>query len=107
MNDKIPRTKEEAFAQLDALLSEKDKKNLVETEDLILYHFSLGAWIRNNWIYPLSNEELRSFFKMFADEDEDDSPFGFLFVHPDCVSGDIIEKYVEYLKNKPENENNR
>ena len=106
MKNQLPKTKEEVFAQLDALLSEEDKKNLVETEDLILYHFSLGAWIRNNWIYPLSDEELRSFCMLFADEDEDESPFGFFFVHPDSVSGDIIEKYVEYLKNKPENENN-
>ena len=47
METKIPQTKQEAFAQLDALLSEKDKSELVKG-DAIDYHFSLGMWIRNN-----------------------------------------------------------
>lgn len=50
MEIKIPQTKQEAFAQLDALLSEKDKSELANG-DAIEFHFSLGMWIRNNWIY--------------------------------------------------------
>ena len=61
----------------------------------------MGLWIRNNWIYPLDDDELESFMKMFEDEDEeDDSPFGFHIIHPDDVSCDILDKYVEYLKEK-------
>ena len=43
----IPQTKNEAFAQLDALLSEKDKSELAKS-DVIEFHFSLGMWIRND-----------------------------------------------------------
>ena len=105
MEIQIPKTKEDAFAQLDAILSDEDKKMLVEAEDLFFTHFSLGLWIRNNWIYPQGDEDLRSFIKMFADDE--DSKYGLFFIHPDSVSGDIIEKYVEYLKTKSENEHKR
>ena len=47
MDTKIPQTKNEAFAQLDAMLSEKEKRELVKSNP-IEYHFSLGLWIRNN-----------------------------------------------------------
>ena len=50
MEAKIPQTKQEAYAQLDEMLSEKDKCELTKS-DPIEYHFSLGMWIRNNWIY--------------------------------------------------------
>ncbi len=99
MNKNKPKTKEECFAQLDEMLSEEDKKALMENEDLFDYHFTLGLWIRNNWIYPMGDEELQSLMKQFVDEDKD-SPFGFMFIHPDQMSSTIIEKYVEYLINK-------
>ena len=98
MENKIPKTKEECFAQLDAMLSDEDKNELKNSEDVIRFHFSLGMWIRNNWIYPLSEEERDTFMMMFADDEK--SEFGFYFSHPDMTSSDIIEKYVEYLKNK-------
>lgn len=40
MKTKIPQTKNEAFAQLDAMLSEEEKRELVKS-DPIEYHFSL------------------------------------------------------------------
>ena len=55
MNKNKPKTKEECFAQLDEMLSEEDKKALMENEDLFDYHFTLGLWIRNNWIYPMGD----------------------------------------------------
>ena len=55
-------------------------------------------WIRNNWIYPLKDDERVSFMKMF--EDEDKSPYEFHFIHPDEVSSIIIEEYVKYLIDK-------
>ena len=42
----MPKTKNEAFAQLDAILSEEEKCELVKS-DPIENHFSLGMWIRN------------------------------------------------------------
>lgn len=43
METKIPHTKQEAFDQLDAMQSEKDKNELVKSEP-IEYHYSLGMW---------------------------------------------------------------
>ena len=98
MNKNIPKTKEECFAMLDAMLSEEDKKLIVE-DNVFDLHFTLGLWIRNNWIYPLDKEEERSLVKMFMEED-DDSPFRSMYIHPDILSSTILEKYVEYLINK-------
>jgi hypothetical protein len=39
MEIKIPQTKNEAFAQLDEMLSEEDKRELAKS-DAIKYHFS-------------------------------------------------------------------
>ena len=98
MKNKLPKTKEEAFTQLDALLSEEDKNAIME-DKVFDFHFSLGLWIRNNWIYPMNDEEKQSLMKLFVEE-ERITPFGFLLIHPDETSSIIIEKYVEYLKNK-------
>ena len=54
MEKRIPKTKEEGFAQLDAMLSDEEKKELMNCEDTFVYHFTLGMWIRNNWLYPLN-----------------------------------------------------
>ena len=53
MSDKvrIPRTKTECFEILDETLSQEDKQAIAQMEDTIDLHFSLGMWIRNNWIY--------------------------------------------------------
>ena len=49
MEIKIPKTKREAYAQLDGMLSDEDKKAIMNG-DPFEFHFSLGMWIRNNWI---------------------------------------------------------
>ena len=67
METKIPKTKNEAFAQLDAILSEKEKSELVKS-DSIEYHFSLGMWIRNNWIYEQEEEDVKRLAKAFRTE---------------------------------------
>ena len=95
MNDK-PKTKKECFAQLDEMVSDADKQAIMKTKDLIEFHFSLGMWIRNNWIYPFSDEEVKAFMNLFEDEDD----MGFRISHPDFDSSVIIDDYVEYLKNK-------
>lgn len=91
METKIPQTKQEAFAQLDKMLSEKDKCELAKG-DAIEFHFSLGMWIRNNWIYGQDEEDVKRLAKAFRS--------GFMFFDPDGLSGKIIESYQRYLKRK-------
>ena len=67
METKIPKTKNEAFAQLDAMLSEMDKKELV-SRDAIEFYFTLGMWIRNNWIYEQEEEDVKCLAKAFRTE---------------------------------------
>ena len=91
MESKIPQTKQEAFAQLDEMLSEKDKKELANGE-AIEFHFSLGMWIRNNWIYEQKEEDVTCLAKAFR--------MDYLVFDPDGLSGKIIEYYQRYLKRK-------
>ena len=91
MTTKIPQTKKEAFAQLDEMLSEKDKNDLIKG-DAIEFHFSLGMWIRNNWIYEQNEEDVIRLAKAFRTE--------MLFFDADGLSEKIIEYYQRYLKRK-------
>ena len=88
----LPSNKKECFAQLDEMLNETDKKAIVETEDLIEFHFTLGLWIRNNWLYDCSEEELESLSKAFGI----DVPY---FAADDLSLG-ILEAYKKHLKKK-------
>ena len=90
METKIPQTKNEAFTQLDEMLSEKDKNELVKG-DAIEFHFSLGMWIRNNWIYEQNEEDVNRLAKAFR--------MDYIVFDPDSLSGKIIESYQRYLKN--------
>lgn len=92
MTEIIPKTKKECFAQLDEMLSEEDKQAIVESKVVFELHFSLGLWIRNNWLYPQSQEETEELLKDFGKDG--------LFCHPDDQSSIIIEAYRKYLKRK-------
>jgi len=91
METKIPKTKNEAFAQLDTMLSDEEKIELVKS-DSIEYHFTLGMWIRNNWIYQQEEEDVKRLAKAFRTE--------MLFFEADDLSMKIIEYYQRYLKRK-------
>ena len=91
METKIPQTKKEAFAQLDAMLSEEDKSAIMNG-DPIEFHFSLGMWIRNNWIYEQEEEDVKRLAKAFRTD--------MLFFEADNLSEKIIEYYQRYLKRK-------
>ena len=91
METKIPKTKNEAFTQLDVMLSDEEKNELVKS-DPIEYHFSLGMWIRNNWIYEQEEEDIKRQAKAFRTE--------ILFFEADDLSMKIIEYYQRYLKRK-------
>lgn len=47
---------------LDEILSEKDKKVIVE-KDIYELHFTLGLWICNHWIYPQDSEDAKKLLK--------------------------------------------
>ena len=85
-----PKKKEECFAQLDEMLSEADKKAIVEAEDLFEFHFTLGLWIRNNWLYDRSEEYLESLSKAFGI----DVPY----FAADDFSSEILEAYQKHLR---------
>jgi len=91
METKIPQAKNEAFAQLDALLSDEDKNELAKG-DAIEYYFTLGMWIRNNWIYGQNEEDVKCLAKAFRTE--------VLFFEADSLSEKIIGYYQRYLKRK-------
>ena len=95
METKIPKTKNEAFAQLDEMLSEEEMRELVKS-DPIEYHFSLGMWIRNNWIYAQEEEDVKRLAKAFRTE--------ILFFEADDLSMKNIEYYQRYLKRKMKGE---
>ena len=91
MDTIIPKTKNEAFAQLDAMLSDEEKREFVKSEP-IEYHFSLGMWIRNNWIYQQEEGDVKRLAKAFRTE--------MMFFEADELSMKIIEYYQRYLKRK-------
>ena len=82
----IPATLEEAYRALDKLLTPKDIqyiKNLKEDE-VVLLHFGLGLWIRNNWLYPTNSRLADLLFKAGIE-------------HPDDMSTFILLGYHHYL----------
>ena len=91
METKIPHTKQETFTQLDAMLSEEEKRELAKS-DPIEYHFTLGMWIRNNWIYEQEEEDVKRLAKAFRTE--------ILFFEADDLSMKIIEYYQCHLRRK-------
>ena len=91
METKIPQTKNEAFAQLDAMLSEKEKQDIIKM-DVCELHFSLGMWIRHNWIYEQKEEDVKRLARAFRME--------MFFFDADDLSGKIVEYYQKCLKRK-------
>ena len=77
---------------MDEMLSETDKKAIAEAKDIIEFHFTLGLWIRNNWLYDRSEEELESLGKAFGVE--------MPFFEADDLSSEILEAYKRHLKRK-------
>lgn len=92
METKIPQTKQEAFDQLDQMLTKEEKEKMISAGDSIDYHFTLGLWIRNNWIYEQSEEDVNRLAKVFKDD--------MWFIEADSLSGKIIDSYRRYLKRK-------
>lgn len=92
------KTLEDYFYMLDRELTEEEQMELAECEDTDDYHFGLGMWIRNTWIYPDRNHTLaklvarRSNENSFADDEDE-----FEYFHPDEISSALLKLYKEYL----------
>ncbi len=99
MRKYCPLTKEVAFARLDKRLSDEEKRELCDSETLVEYHFSLGMWIRNTWIYNNDPERVKS-LQASLDKQNDDLDADILLFQPtaDFISEEILEAYQEYLK---------
>jgi len=82
----IPATLEECYKALDKELDFLTRQTIKysKVEDLAIYHFGTGLWIRNNWIYP-GNDRID---KVFRDAG---------IYHPDDMSYEIIKGYHYYL----------
>lgn len=86
----VPNNIEEAIKALDVLLSDEDKHYLkTDPKAAIMVHHTLGRWIRNNWgLWQEEHNALKTLFTNIGIE------------HPDDMSNEIIEKYIEYLEKK-------
>ena len=90
MKKYCPLTKDIAFARLDKRLSEEDKKAILKSRDMIEFHFTLGMWIRNTWIYGNEEERVEALAKDLGEE---------IFWDADSVSSAILDGYKKHLKN--------
>ncbi|MBR6415877.1 MAG: hypothetical protein IKS22_07205 [Bacteroidales bacterium] len=106
----IPTSSRQAFAILDNILSEEDKLYVVGkscSEFTTEAHFSLGLWIRNNWVYPMNEEDSddectrrlkRGCLRMLLGERGVDDGTPILFGHPDDLSDNLLRRYYAHLK---------
>ena len=88
---RCPKTAAEAFKRLDRRLSKEEKQQLAEAENLIDFHFGLGMWIRNYWIYTGERENLESLFKDLGEPE---------FLLGDDASSAILEAYQKHLRGR-------
>ena len=88
-----PKTIDEAVDRLISTMFKEDREALRNTteDDLILCHFGLGAYIRNEFGLWGDNKEL---LKSCGSEEYTDSPYGDylpMIVHPDDASMVIVK----------------
>ena len=89
MKKYCPLTKEIAFARLDKRLSEEDKKAILKARDMIEFHFTLGMWIRNTWIYGNEEERVQALAKDLGEA---------IWFSADDLSSAILDGYKKHLK---------
>lgn len=88
---KCPKTAAEAWKRLDKRLTQEEKKLIVEAEDMVNFHFGLGLWIRNYWLYTGERENVESLLKDLGEPE---------FLIGDMASSAILDAYQKYLKEK-------
>lgn len=88
---RCPKTAAEAFKRLDRRLTNEEKLQIDEAKDLVEFHFGLGMWIRNYWIYTGERENLESLLKDLGEPE---------FLIGDDASSAILEAYQKHLRGK-------
>lgn len=95
-------TKEQLFEYIDKKLTDEEKEEIRKSDPIDL-HFGFGTWIRNTFIYS----DLLDIDAVLGDEEDDnllvDPEIGKKFhfrisIHPDDISGTIIELYQQHLR---------
>lgn len=86
----LPKSKEELFKMIDRHLRVAARKELAFATSLSEYHFGLGMWVRNRFVYPSNGEVARLL------TGDGSRPSG----SADDVSEDILWAYWNYLSVK-------
>lgn len=89
MKKYCPLTKKIAFARLDKRLSEEDKKAILMAKNMIEFHFTLGMWIRNTWIYGNDEERVEALAKDLCED---------IFWDADSLSSSLLDGYKKHLR---------
>lgn len=101
--NKYPKTQEEAFAMLDELLTDEEKRDALQIQDdeefASSQHFGLGLWVRNNWIYGGKVERSVLIGTVVKLESGETVPEA-LLVGPvaDDLSSQFVELYHKHLR---------
>ena len=98
MKKYCPLTKEIAYARLDKRLSEEDKNAILKAKDTIEFHFSIGLWIRNTWIYGNEGERVEALAKDLGET--------FIF-DADSISSALLDGYKKHLKKEMKKTTNK
>lgn len=88
MANRIPRTYKEAYQLLDKRIKEIEQVRIAQNDSVHDLHFSLGLWLRNNWINSskyLCEESRRK---------------DCVVLNADIESSDLLKRYQKYLQKK-------
>lgn len=78
---RCPKTAAEAWKRLDKRLTLEEKQQIVSSHDMSEFHFGLGMWIRNHWIYTGEQENKDSLAKDLGEK-------------PECFNGDMASSAI-------------
>ena len=80
---------EQCCPTIETLFTSEQLKEFMNTprSDLYLYHFTLGSWLRNNWLYSKASP----LYRLFVDNGIE---------HHDVMSSIIIKYFYYYLLKK-------
>jgi hypothetical protein len=97
---RCPKTAAEAWKRLDKRLTQEEKQQIVEADNMFDFHFGLGMWIRNYWIYGGEKENVASLLRDLGEQVEElDGEYIFIG-DADMHSSTILEEYQKHLKGK-------
>ncbi len=87
----VPKDLEDSFDELDQILNKEDRnslKSLSSEDDLSMYHFGLGTYLRNRWGL-WGGSRFSEYFNELG------------IYHPDDMSGIILTSYWRHLNDLP------